>query len=427
MKIEIVNHRGNIPNICLLIFSLITINLFSASIKNHTVKNNPEIPNESESTKQEMPCDEEILNYVSNHEFTKRIKSIKCDFSDLEVLFDDYMRVFGYSWDDIRKHYSCEEVRDYCMEKERRHWTYDLNIITPQTGYTGGDIFITGHYIKPPYKLELNLNKKRVIINNYEIGSVRTPRVKLPANLKYSPAERAEQKFEMWKRYQIRYEKKLKINLKQLIAIKLKEWGRTTGRDEVVIKLENYLGRLKKSGVIRDFKIINKDKIYYDVKLHYLTVYYSDVWDLPRKYLMSPEKFKRYKEKFGYKFYTEEEKKKNLEEMKKSEEKHSLSIIKFAYNTYTDEASTNDEYLDMYTYSGSISGFQYSDDETEQLLLVMLSDATDYQKILGIRSISVGLFGLWGRNAKELIFNAPNCDYMYLMKKIIKRGGIIID
>lgn len=352
--------------------------------------------------------EEEILEKLKNDQdyqrINKEVQSITCNWDDITFLYDDYKTFFGERWSDIKSNYKCEYVRDFIIEKERKRLTFNLDFKTPKEGITGSIFFLFGHYVRPPYKVELKEKEKTVTVNAVGITDVVVPKVIKPE------IENQDTDYKTSHTYYLfsiaLHESKLKMLEKKKINEMINTWSIKYKTKDILNRLTEYLGTSKASGDIYDFWIYDKDKVLYDIRYKY--VEYDNI---PQKYYFSEKEWENLVKDNPEFEYSQKQKKQN-------EEQERIESLKNAFISIKDKLmQKNRVYFINAPRSGSISMF-LTYDSLKETVYAMLSEGIEYQKIIYIDKIFNGL-----DDSGQIVFNFNRNDYLYLYKILFENNN----
>lgn len=352
--------------------------------------------------------EEEILEKLKNDQdyqrINKEVQSITCNWDDITFLYDDYKTFFGERWSDIKSNYKCEYVRDFIIEKERKRLTFNLEFKTPKDGITGSIFFLFGHYVRPPYTVELKEKEKYITINGVGVASVKINDVLTPEMEKQDTNYNTSYYY-----YFIGIEMneyRLKILEIKNLNMMLYAWRNILNKNDIIVKLTKYLSTLKSSGDIFDFWIYDKDKILYDIRYKYVEYDY-----IPQKYYHNENEWKELVKNNPKLEYTDKQ-------IMQDEEKEQAESLKIAQECIINDLSEkNGIVIYMAPRLGSIT-FSMTLNSLKEILYTMLSDSTEYQKIVRLNSILPG-----EENSGQVVFNFDRNDYLYLYKILIENNN----
>lgn len=352
--------------------------------------------------------EEEILEKLKNDQdyqrINKEVQSITCNWDDITFLYDDYKTFFGERWSDIKSNYKCEYVRDFIIEKERKRLTFNLDFKTPKEGITGSIFFLFGHYVRPPYKVELKEKEKTVTVNGVGIADVVVTEVIKPE------IENQDTDYKTSHTYYLfsiaLHESKLKMLEKKKINEMINTWSIKYKTKDILNRLTEYLETSKDSGDIYDFWIYDKDKVLYDIRYKY--VEYDNI---PQKYYHNENEWKELVENNPKLEYTDKQ-------IMQDEEKEQAESLKIAQECIINDLSEkNGIVIYMAPRLGSIT-FSMTLNSLKEILYTMLSDSTEYQKIVRLNSLLHG-----EENSGQVVFNFDRNDYLYLYKILFENNN----
>lgn len=338
----------------------------------------------------------------NNHKFeiiNQSVRSISCDFSDIEKYFQEYLPFFGVTWDEVKNSYKCEDVMNLIMEKEKKRLTMTFNVTSQKEGIRTGTLIFYGYYIKPPYVFTIDAISQKLFINN-QYWKVVIPKVEEPIvrqDRKDFQNLADHYQFQLWNNEE-RLEDIEVSNINSLIE----QWKGKFSKEEVLYFLEEYINKLQIKQNIKYYNIYDRDKLLYD-----LVYYYVQDYEINPKY-------------YNDSFFTKNnhkisDKNTNLNEEIKYRKKYYLDKISDERKSFINAlADKNDVFL-VYPNTEDFRKAQ----SIEKMLYVILADGTEYQKITYI----IKNLKEHPNLAKLLVFNFQIEDALYL----IKQFGIVGD
>lgn len=220
-----------------------------------------------------------------------KYEKVECSFDILPKYFNSYHKFYPelfhthsvFDWSALDGKHRCEDVLDFIMKHVKRRWKIEIDPITPEDGIQKGILIIYGHYIEPPYKFVIDKNRGTLHVNNIPLQPALSPG--------YFPQTEYDKRFERAGEI----DDELKILFTELKESTKKDFDDYLsflidkhGKDKGLVIFEKYLKRVSgERGVLRDFKIYDREKLLYDFRLKCR----SD-WDIPLKYYYSEEEWK---------------------------------------------------------------------------------------------------------------------------------------
>jgi hypothetical protein len=361
-----------------------------------------EIINEKDTLQKKTPDAEKNWLELEREKINTEVHNVKCDFKDVEEIFGEYLSFFGYSWNEVKEKYKCEDMVNFVMPMEKKRWTFDVNIITPSEGIPTGNLILYGHYIRPPYKIEINYEKVKMYINNVEYASCSERSPERGQYIKKRQRTSLEEQVEKYLDKAESNDIHLKYAFIRYIKEKVVGWMKEDTKEKVLQKLKDYLDELKEREKIRDYWIYDPENLLFDIKCWYLNEW---DFDIPKRFFYTKEQI----EQNPILGYTDEQ----LKQYEKEQRITALEVFHEELKSLL--GASEDDAMNLYS-SVSLKSFGALYGFTPKLF-ALLSDGNEYQKIVVINRYSPESHA---RIAKELVFNCNKEDYSFLLKKIMK-------
>ena len=333
----------------------------------------------------------------------------ECSFEELGLMFESYSQYYSElyyaahwhpttDWTVLRGKYKCNDVRDSLFEKEKQRFSMNFEINAPIEGIQTGYLIVNGVYIKPPYKIESDMNNFRLFVNNVQIWPIARPKdIEKSDFEKYNPETNdiARQIEVLIQQYLERNKIDLNKRINWLVKYSTKEKAKEYLID--VLKV------LKQFGSIYDYKIFDENNLKYDI-------YWCDFWG--KEY-----PFNIYEQKKGSEVpnKTPEEIKRIKEKMAQNERESYTNFLEYYSKKIADLLKSNQVVFISASYLDMVPWEVHTEDNLISICNTIQSKLSDYKKLLRLKGIDKNSMYIFGM---EILFNLKPNDCSEIIHRI---------
>lgn len=338
----------------------------------------------------------------------------ECSFEELGSMFESYYQYYPElyyaahwypkdDWTVLRGKYKCNEVRDSLFEKEKQRFKKNFEVKTPIEGIKAGYLFVNGVYIRPPYKIEPDLDNLRLLVNNVQIWPIQRP-----SKLEESQYDKyfddtyniALQVQDLILQYLERTKYMLTIRVNWLLS--------HSSKDKALEYLKGVLESMKNSGSIYDYKIHDEEKLQFDI-------YWCDFWG--KEY---PFNIYEPKKKIEIPSKSPEEIKIIVERMAQNEKRNKTDFITYLSKEISDFLNSNKLIIISATYRDELPRKEYSKENMKKICENIREEKSNYKKMLQFMKIDKKLNNALGI---EFLFNLTPKDCIEITQRIDKENA----